>query len=105
MQGTADSLNEFFAFVEILLQLEEHLGSSIGDTKDFYDGRMLRDIARVVQLRLPPGPDSEAQSVKVVREAVLKVSREDLKRLQWDSAEEIPLDVPVFLAVYPEQWK
>jgi hypothetical protein len=94
-RAICDSFGELCTRGTIEFELEEMLGEEISDAK-LEHAHTLRDIACVIQCRLPPGFDQEARSISLVREAA--------KRVPWCSVVELDLDAQLMDAVDPGRW-
>jgi hypothetical protein len=95
MRAQCDDWGEFCTLAVIAIALEEMVGEAISDA-ELGGAHTLRDVARVVQSRLPPGSHREARSLELVLAAA--------KRVAWLKAVDVRFDVPLMDAVDPNRW-
>lgn len=97
MRAGCDDWGKLCTVVQIAILLEDVLGQEIEITNAELEGiQTLRDIARVIQVRLPAGSEQETRAIDLVQEAA--------KGIPWCSAKEMMLDAPLMDAVDPDRW-
>ena len=96
MRANIDEFGAFFAFVEIAVELDDKLSITICDAELEF-ANTLRQLAAIVQRKLPRCPEAEARSLEIITATAGRVSS--------CKSKEISLDKPIMDALAPSRWK